>query len=60
MAASVDCDECGSGIGLEELIHTLLGIDEKVMFPSLSAKLTGKIIRERIIKSKLKPKKKRN
>ena len=50
----MDCKECGEGIGEEELHQTLIGLDVVGLFPAMKSKNTGRIIRRRIIKSKIK------
>ena len=42
---NIDCEECGTGIGIEELYQTLLGVDVVGLFPAITSKSTGKIIR---------------
>ena len=49
----MDCKECGEGIGEEELHQTLIGLDVVGLFPAMKSKNTGRIIRRRIIKSKI-------
>ena len=38
-----DCEECGEGIGEEELHQTLLGLDVVGLFPAIQSATTGKI-----------------
>ena len=49
----MDCEECGQGVGEEELSQTLLGFDVVGLFPALKSQNTGEIIRKRIMKSKM-------
>ena len=46
-----DCVGCGQGMGVEELVMTLLGIDVEGMFPSLMSENTGKVVRLMVRKS---------
>ena len=48
-----DCQECGTGIGEEELFLTLLGYDVEALFPSMMSENTGKIIRKMVLKSNI-------
>ena len=50
---NIDCEECGTGIGLEKLYQTFLGVDVVGLFPAIKFKSTGKIIRKTIQKSKI-------
>ena len=50
----MDCIECGQGIGEEELHQILIGRDVVGLFPAMKSKNTGRIIRRRILKSKIK------
>ena len=47
-----DCEECG--IKVEDMNLCLLGLDVKALFPSMSARKTGEIIRKRMMKSEMK------
>ena len=47
-----DCKECGPPAEMEEM--SLLGLDVVALFPSMSSKKTGEIVRSRIQKSKMK------
>ena len=46
-----DCDECGDGIGEEELHQTLLGLDVVGLFPAIQSASAGRIVSRRIKKS---------
>ena len=46
------CKDCGGEV--EELEMCLLGLDVTALFPSMSAKRTGEIIRRRMMRSKMK------
>ena len=50
---SRDCIGCGEGMGVEQLIMTLLGIDVEAMFPSLQSESTGRVVRWMILRSGL-------
>ena len=49
-----DCSECGEGLYWEDQAICLLGLDVVALFPSMSSQMTGKIIREHVIKSPMK------
>ena len=44
------CEECGGKV--EDIEMCLLGLDVTALFPSMSAKRTGEIIRRRIMRSR--------
>ena len=48
---SNECDECGPPV--EDLEFCLLGLDVSALFPSMSAKRTGEILRSRMMKSQM-------
>ena len=48
-----DCEECGPPIGMEMGKMCLLGLDVVALFPSMSSRKTGEIVRKRLMKSKL-------
>ena len=48
-----DCDDCGPPVGMEMEKMCLLGLDVVALFPSMSAKRTGEIVRKRLMKSKM-------
>ena len=48
-----ECEECGPPIEEEMERMCLLGLDVVALFPSMSAKKTGEIVRRRIMKSKM-------
>ena len=47
-----DCKECGPPIEMEEM--SLLGLDVVALFPSMSARKTGEIVRHRMMRSRMK------
>ena len=47
-----DCMDCGEKV--EELEMCLLGLDVTALFPSMSAKRTGEIVRRRMTRSRMK------
>ena len=49
-----DCTDCGGGIGEEELMQTLLGLDVVGLFPAMKSKTTGAIVRKMVVKSEIK------
>ena len=49
-----DCKSCGKGITKEKMTMCLVGSDVIALYPSLSARNTGRIIKERIEKSNIK------
>ena len=49
-----DCSRCGPGMSASMPRMTLVGMDAVALFPSLSWKRTGAIVRKRILKSKMK------
>ena len=49
-----DCEECGPGIYWEDQEVCLIGLDVGALFPSMKSTTTGKIIRQHVLKSKLK------
>ena len=49
-----DCEECGEGIGEEELHQTLLGLDVVGLFPAIKSKNTGQIVRRMVVRSNIK------
>ena len=48
----VNCTKCGEAT--QELELCLLGLDVKALFPSMSARRTGEIVRKRMMRSKMK------
>merc|ERR1711867_145227 len=48
------CNDCGPASTREQLRLVLVGMDAVALFPSLTGKRTGKIVRERIRKTSLK------
>ena len=46
-----DCEECGKAV--RELELCLLGLDVTALFPSMSARRTGEIVRTRMMKSRM-------
>ena len=50
-----NCAECGEGLEKEEETETVLvGMDVVSLFPSMTADTTGKIVRDRVMKSSMK------
>ena len=47
-----DCQSCGGAV--EELEMVLLGLDVTALFPSMTAARTGRIVRRRMMKTKIK------
>ena len=54
---SEDCQECGPKLTREQLRLALVGMDAVALFPSLTGKRTGRIVRERIEVSQSTPEK---
>ena len=54
MSYKENCDECGPGMSNKLPKMTLVGMDAVALFPSLTGKRTGRIVRKRILKSKMK------
>ena len=50
---STDCDECGKGIKAEDVVYCVIGNDVVALYPSITSENTGKIIRERIERTRL-------
>ena len=48
-----ECRECGKKV--EEMKMNMLGLDVEALFPSMSSKRTGEIVRKRIMKSRIEP-----
>ena len=49
-----DCSKCGPGMSASLPRMTLVGMDAVALFPSLSGKRTSKIVRKRIVMSRIK------
>ena len=49
-----NCKDCGQGVSEEEKHHTLQGWDVTGLFPAMQSESTGLIVRNEIIKCKIK------
>ena len=49
-----DCSRCGGGVYREDESYALVGMDAVALFPSLSGKTTARIVKKKIIESRMK------
>ena len=50
---SRDCKECGAGVEEGDDQFSMIGMDAVALFPSLSGKITAKLVRKRVEESKI-------